>query len=83
MSYNGYKNYQTWNVILCISNDPYLYGAAAEFSSYDAFKSYLMDIYCGDALAYQTPDGVAWNDSGLDSGAIDSFWKETFSKVST
>jgi len=83
MNYNGYKNYQTWNVILWISSDPYLYSTAAELPDYDAFKSYLMDIYCGDALAYQTPDGVAWNDSGLDANAIDSFWKETFSKVSS
>lgn len=82
MTYNGYKNYQTWNAILWISNDQYLYGTAAECDSYDEFKNYLLDLYCGDALAYQTPDGVAWNDSGIDLDAVSQFWKESFSKVS-
>ena len=75
-TYNGWKNYQTWNVSLWINNDEYLYNLAQESRGYEDFVARLQDDIegvpqlfgeeCFPALYYQTPDGVSWNDSALD-----------------
>lgn len=74
MSYNGWKNYQTWNVVLWISNDEGLYSLHRECKNYEEFRSSLSQL--DGKIALQTPDGVAWNDSGLDLEAIEEFWQE-------
>lgn len=61
MAYNGYKNYETWNVALYIQNDQSLYELAKEHESYTDFAESLREI---DIL--ETLDKVAFNDSGLD-----------------
>ena len=61
MSYNGYKNYETWNVALWISNDEGLYNIAMSCANYDEFVDAMREL---DSL--ETPDNVAWNDSGID-----------------
>ena len=33
-SYNGYKNYETWNVALWLNNDLVLYGSMLQFKGY-------------------------------------------------
>ena len=78
MTYHGYKNYQTWNVILWISNDERVYLAAKVSDDYDGFRDNIRALYLGKSLAYETPDGVAWNDSGIDLDAVSRFWKESF-----
>ena len=77
--YNGWKNYETWNVALWISNDEGLYNDALQCSSYREF----VDLYNstgddngGGAIYYQTPDGVSWDDSGLDINALDEMIAE-------
>jgi hypothetical protein len=79
-TYNGYANYQTWNVCLWISNDEGLYHFAARSKSYDHFKSGLRE-YASNNLAYETPDGVSWNDSAVNLAEVEEFWTENFSKV--
>lgn len=75
-TYNGWANYETWNVALWISNDEGLYQIAKEAGSYKSFTERLKDIYEAAkslddvAVAFQTPDGVAWNDSNLDIDAL-------------
>ena len=75
--YNGWKNYETWNVALWISNDEGLYNYAREFESYKSFAEAMRDTAPahqegdGPSIAFETPDGVAWNDSGLDIPALD------------
>jgi hypothetical protein len=32
-------------------------------------------------IRYETSDGVAWNDSGIDLDEMKEFWDENFSKV--
>ena len=61
MSYNGYENYETWNVCLWISNDEGLYNLSMSCANYDEFVDTMREL---DSL--ETPDHVAWNDSGLD-----------------
>ena len=63
--YNGYKNYETWNVCLWIANDEGLYNLSMACANYDEFVGTLRELDCLD-----TSDGVAWNDSGLDIDAI-------------
>jgi hypothetical protein len=69
MTYNGWKNYETWNVALWIDNDEGLYRLAQECKDYDEFLSQL--VYAS------TPDGVAWRDSGLDVEALDDVIRDT------
>ena len=59
--YNGWANYATWNVALWIGNDEGLYETAREAGTYETLRDHLRD--CG---VIETPDGIAYNDSGLD-----------------
>jgi hypothetical protein len=56
-TYNGWTNYETWNVSLWIQNDEGLYDLARDFSDYDQLVSVLYDEF-GQK---ETPDGVKWN----------------------
>ena len=65
--YNGWKNYETWNVALWIGNDVGLYNIAKGYDKYEDFSRVIRE----DFRKTETPDGVAWNDSGLDTEALD------------
>lgn len=70
--YNGWTNYETWNVFLWISNDEGLYNLARNCKSYQDFARTMRE----DFESTETPDGVAWNDSGLDVDEINEHWSE-------
>lgn len=79
--YNGWKNYETWNVALWIGNDEGLYSMAKEYRKvgYKAFVKGMQELGVPGgkgAIMYQTPDGVAWNDSSLDIPALDEMIRE-------
>ena len=80
-TYNGYANHQTWNVCLWISNDEMLYSLADRCDSYEHFKLFLREIFENHPVRYETPDGVSWNDSGINLAEMKEFWQENFSKV--
>lgn len=67
-NYNGWKNYETWNVALWIGNDEFLYNLAKR-RSYSQFVSIIQTA--DSAIRHKTPDGVAWTDSSLDVEALD------------
>jgi G3E family GTPase len=71
--YNGYKNYATWNVALWISNDEGLYSIASGCSCYNEFIDVMRDLG-----SLETPDNVAWNDTGIDRDEVEDacFTKE-------
>ena len=73
--YNGWKNYQTLNVNLWLMNDEELYNTARDFTKsehpYESLRDYLREC---DII--ETPDGVAYNDSGLDIAALDESIRE-------
>lgn len=82
-SYNGWKNYETWNVALWIENDEGLYSIARQYryKGYRAFVASLKELadpsdFTIHQVAFETPDNVAWNDSGLDIEALDEMMKD-------
>lgn len=79
-TYNGWANRQTWNVILWISNDEGLYNLASTCANYDEFREVLREMYPSQ-IAFETPDGVSWSDSGVNLPELQEFWSENFSKV--
>lgn len=73
--YNGYKNYVTWNIALWLNNDEGLYNDIKE----NKFKGYLEFVdYVRDHGIIETPDGVAFNDSGLDIKALNKVVKRVY-----
>ena len=71
MSYNGWKNYETWNVALWIGNDQGMYEFAKECGTYENFVEQMREV------GYtETPDKVAYNDSGLDFPRLEEYFLE-------
>ncbi len=73
-TYNGWKNYETWNVALWIGNDEGLYHLAKALHNtrhpYETFVEEMREL--GQT---ETPDQVAYNDSGLDTEALDEIYR--------
>ena len=53
--YNGWTNYETWNVALWIQNDEGLYNLARQCGDYQTFVNEI-------GVGYSTPDGVKYAD---------------------
>ena len=71
MTYNGWANYETWNVALWIQNDEGLYNAARNCTHYQELVNLLYD--CGST---ETPDGVKWDDVKVDGLAVNEMISE-------
>ena len=54
--YNGWSNYETWNVSLWIQNDEGLYNACRRMSDYQQVVNLMREVG-----SKETPDGVQWN----------------------
>ena len=69
-TFNGWTNYETWNVSLYINNEYGMYMTALDWVKdrqwykqsvdYDVFRHTLTELF-GD----KTPDGVSWDDDNL------------------
>ncbi len=70
-TFNGWTNYETWNVALYIQNEYGLYELAKEIDSYKTFIDMMRELG-----SLETPDQVAWNDSGIDHNEINEMLKE-------
>ena len=66
-SYNGWTNYETWNVALYIQNEELLYRIALRSDDYADFLRASEHI-----RGVNTPDGVQWDSGELDWDELDN-----------
>ena len=71
-SYNGWTNYETWNVSLWLQNDEGLYNLALEYAQhgYNALAEFLTEF------SPKTPDGVKWDDDNLNVCELNEMLEE-------
>ncbi len=72
-TYNGWSNYETWNVALWIQNDYGFYSIARECEDYQDFVDAL------EAVSFNsksTPDGVQWNSDKLNHHELNEIFED-------
>lgn len=77
-TYEGWKNYDTWNVSLWINNDEPLYRKAVEYMKENPdrdnpYIGFLLNNYMTHLV---TPDAVEWMSDKLDFFALNDMMKE-------
>ena len=70
-TYNGWKNYETWNVALWLQNDNGFYSVAQMAEDFGDF----IDILFANGH-HETPDGVEWDGWQLDYERLDDLIQE-------
>ena len=82
-TYNGWANYETWNVALWIGGDENLYKQAYRYAQtikpsskgQGAYNSFVRNVL--DRSVYVTTgDNVSWTDPKLDHSELDAFLME-------
>ena len=68
-TYNGWSNYETWNISLWIQNSEGLYNIARRYDDYSKFVREMGS----DA---QTPDGVSFTNPKLDIDELNEMLAE-------
>lgn len=76
--YNGWANYETWNVALWISNDEEMYNLAKDVGDYSVFvlEYSVQPSVIDTEQARMTPDRVSWSDPRIDVKAINKLISE-------
>ena len=87
MTYNGWTNFDTWNVVLWFDNDSEgLAEYVADFARQNAHQLRMMDCsncaYCGlieslDLADEMTPDKVAWLSPNLNHDELNEWLYRT------
>lgn len=72
-TYNGYKNYETWNIALWIQNDEGLYNIIRAFKI-KSFKKLLMSL---EIIGInKTPDNISFSDKKISHREIAEILKD-------
>ena len=72
-TYNGWKNWATWNVALWLGNDEALYKVARRCVRYADLVDRLEAME-----TFRTPDGASYSDPDLDTYALDEWLMDEF-----
>ena len=72
-TYNGWANYETWNVALWMQNNQFLYNTAVacvEYKNDDetAYEKFIRNMHNVDE--FTTADGVRWDDEKINHDEI-------------
>ena len=72
-TYNGWTNYETWNVALWLGNDEGLYHLAQQWAEhgYKSLSHQLEELY-----GAVTPDGVYWKHADLNINELNEMLAE-------
>ena len=70
-TYNGWANWETWNVALWIQNHETTYKLSRRYVSYDSFIPQLESLW-----GQCTPDGARWMDANIDIDELDEMLAE-------
>jgi hypothetical protein len=87
--YNGWRNYETWNVILWINNDQSYYNSMKRIYNERSWTNtdirlkpfstlYEAFVLRNDLYKSKTPDGVLWADRKIDLDQINEHMNEVF-----
>ena len=75
-TYEGWKNYNTWNIALWINNDYALYLSACIFmKAYTGAKPYRDWVHIAGLDDSQTKDGCKWIDNSLAYSELNEMMK--------
>ena len=65
-TFNGWTNYETWNVVLWMMNDFILYKVARQAARVDLLNPYQFFVdEMHDMNCQRTDDGVSWTDDNI------------------
>lgn len=70
-TYNGWKNYETWNVALWLNGEEELYRAVTSLVTSDPKLTYGKLIRKLGLEGQQTPDGVEWLSDSLEIAELE------------
>jgi len=71
--YNGWANYETWNVSLWINNDEAMY-RLARIKGHSGYDHLIPALEA--SFGQMTPDGVRWMDPTIDTDEMDEMLEE-------
>ena len=75
-TYNGWKNYETWNVTLWIGNDESMYRQVSGLVNSKVTQWSDVARVLSTLFGDKTPDGVAWNDPTIDANRMNEYLAE-------
>jgi hypothetical protein len=72
-TYNGWANYETWNVVLWMQNNQFLYNTAVACVEYVAddetpYQKFIRNMH--NVEKFTTADGVRWDDEKINHDEI-------------